>query len=174
MLAILNFTPNSISTATMNPVGNVLPSSFGRLKRARDVIGNEPFCLTHGDGVTDLDTKKVIDFHRQSGAWATVTAGAPPGRYGVLGISDDGAMVSGFREKGHRDVGLINGGYFVCEPTVFDLIEDDATVWEQGPMDRLVETGKLAAYHHRGYWQSMDTLRDKVLLEEAWASGRAP
>ena len=146
----------------------------GRVKRARDLIGNEPFCLTYGDGLTDLDIKKVIDFHLKAGALATVTAVAPPGRYGVLGLSDSGSLVSAFREKDHTDVGLINGGYFICEPAVFDLIEDDATVWEQGPMRRLVEMGKLAAYHHKGYWQSMDTLRDKAVLEEAWASGKAP
>jgi glucose-1-phosphate cytidylyltransferase len=144
----------------------------GRVRRARDVIGNETFCLTYGDGVTDLDIKKLIDFHRKTGAWATVTAVAPPGRYGVLKFSGD--AVTGFREKDRNDAGLVNGGYFVCEPAVFDLIEDDATVWEEGPMERLVEMGKLAAYHHLGYWQSMDTLRDKAVLEAAWASGRAP
>jgi glucose-1-phosphate cytidylyltransferase len=146
----------------------------GRVKRARDVIGNETFCLTYGDGVTDVDIKKVIDFHRKTGAWVTVTAVAPPGRYGVLRFSDDSPIVRGFREKDYNDVGLINGGYFVCEPAVFELIEDDATVWERGPMERLVEMGKLVAYHHRGYWQSMDTLHDKALLEETWASGTAP
>lgn len=146
----------------------------GRVKRARDVIGNETFCLTYGDGVTDLDITKLIDFHRKAGAWATVTAVAPPGRYGVLGLSEGSPMVNAFREKDHKDVGLINGGYFVCEPVVFDLIEGDATVWEHEPMNRLVELGKLAAYGHRGYWQSMDTLRDKAVLEEAWESGKAP
>ena len=146
----------------------------GRVKRARDFVGNERFCLTYGDGVTDLDIKKLIEFHQNAGAWATVTAVVPPGRYGVLRVSDRDPMVAGFREKDDKDTGLINGGYFVCEPAVFDLIEDDATIWELGPMQRLVQMGKLVAYPHRGYWQSMDTLRDKALLEEAWASGSAP
>jgi glucose-1-phosphate cytidylyltransferase len=146
----------------------------GRLKRAREVIGDETFCLTYGDGVSDVDITALLKFHRDQGAWATVTAVSPVGRFGVLSFADDGARVNAFREKDSADVGLINGGYFVCEPKVFDLIEDDATVWEQEPMRALVEAGQLAAYRHSGFWQPMDTVRDKALLEELWARGKAP
>lgn len=142
----------------------------GRMKRAREIIGNETFCLTYGDGVGDVDIRKLIAFHRAGGTWATVTAVEPPGRFGVLNFEDD-HKVKSFREKDGRDVGLINAGFFVCEPQVFDLIDDDATVWEQAPMRRLVEKGQLRAYRHSGFWQAMDTLRDKAVLEEAWQRG---
>ena len=143
----------------------------GRLKRARDFIGNETFCLTYGDGVSDVDIGKLVAFHREGGTWATVTAVEPPGRFGVLNFGEDGIMVESFREKDGRDVGLINAGFFVCEPAIFDLIDDDATVWEQTPLRRLVEKKQLRAYRHTGFWQSMDTLRDKAVLEEAWRMG---
>ena len=143
----------------------------GRMKRAREMIGNETFCLTYGDGVGDVDIGKLIAFHRAGGTLATVTAVEPPGRFGVLQIEHDDHKVKSFREKDGSDVGLINGGFFVCEPQVFDLIDDDTTVWEQGPMRRLVERGQLRAYQHKGFWQSMDTLRDKVVLEQAWQKG---
>jgi glucose-1-phosphate cytidylyltransferase len=143
----------------------------GRLKRAREVIGEETFCLTYGDGVSDVNIKELLAFHHRSGRWATVTAVPAPGRFGVLGLSEDGEKVNTFREKDSRDVGLINGGFFVCEPRVFELVDDDATIWERGPMERLVEHGQLAAYRHWGFWQSMDTLRDKAVLEAAWSAG---
>lgn len=143
----------------------------GRLKRARAAIGDEPFCLTYGDGVSDVDITALIDFHKASGATATVTAVVPPGRFGVLGLSKETDRVQSFREKDSADVGLINGGFFVCEPGVFDLIEGDATVWEKEPMNRLVERGALAAYRHAGFWQAMDTLRDKQVLEAAYTAG---
>lgn len=143
----------------------------GRLKRARKVIGNETFCLTYGDGVSDVDIGKLIAFHREGGTWATVTAVEPPGRFGVLNFGEDGHQVKSFREKDDRDAGLINAGFFVCEPQVFDLIDDDATVWEQMPLRRLVERKQLRAFRHSGFWQSMDTLRDKAVLEEAWQKG---
>lgn len=143
----------------------------GRMKRAREVIGNETFCLTYGDGVSDVDIGELIAFHQACGTWATVTAVQPPGRFGVMTFADDGSTVESFREKHGADVGLINAGFFVCEPEVFDIIDDDATVWEQGPMRRLVELSQLSAYRHEGFWQSMDTLRDKVTLEEAWRNG---
>jgi glucose-1-phosphate cytidylyltransferase len=143
----------------------------GRLKRARDVIGEETFCLTYGDGVSDVDIGKLIAFHRKGGAWATVTAVEPPGRFGVLNFAEDGKTIESFREKDGQDVGLINSGFFVCEPQVFDLIDDDSTVWEQMPMRRLVERKQLTAFRHTGFWQSMDTLRDKAVLEEAWQKG---
>jgi glucose-1-phosphate cytidylyltransferase len=143
----------------------------GRLKRARDVIGEETFCLTYGDGVSDVNIGKLIAFHRKGGAWATVTAVEPPGRFGVLNFAEDGKTIESFREKDGQDVGLINSGFFVCEPQVFDLIDDDSTVWEQMPMRRLVEKKQLTAFRHTGFWQSMDTLRDKAVLEEAWQRG---
>lgn len=143
----------------------------GRLKRARKHIGDQPFCLTYGDGVSDVDIEHLKTVHKASGALATVTAVAPPGRFGVLGISPDTARVTSFREKDSADVGLINGGFFICEPSVIDLIEDDETVWEQAPMQSMVERGQLNAYHHSGFWQSMDTLRDKEVLELAYAKG---
>jgi glucose-1-phosphate cytidylyltransferase len=146
----------------------------GRIRRARDVIGDESFCLTYGDGVSDVNVTELIDFHRKSDAWATLTAVTQPGRYGALGLSSEDHLVHAFREKAARDGALINGGFFVCEPNVFDLIDGDETVWEEQPLMQLVERGKLAAYRHEGYWQSMDTLRDKMVLEEAWASGNAP
>lgn len=150
----------------------------GRIKRAQDVIGDETFCLTYGDGVSDVNISDLIAFHQQrkaeKGVWATVTAVAPPGRFGVLGIDHDTHMVDAFREKSQRDVGLINGGFFVCEPQVFDLIDNDLTTWEQEPMLRMVEGGKLAAFRHAGFWQAMDTLRDKQVLETLWESKAPP
>ncbi|MBI1340927.1 glucose-1-phosphate cytidylyltransferase [bacterium] len=143
----------------------------GRLKRARDVIGDDPFCLTYGDGVSDVDVTRLIEFHRANGVWATVTAVSPPGRFGVLSFDPDGKRVDAFREKASADVGLINGGFFVCERQVFDLIDGDDTVWEQEPMRRLVELGQLAAFRHTGFWQAMDTVRDRSVLEAACASG---
>lgn len=146
----------------------------GRLKRARKVIGDETFLLTYGDGVSNVDVPALIDFHKKSDAWATVTAVAPVGRFGVLGLSDDGTKVVHFREKSSQDVGLINGGFMVCEPEVFDTIDGDATVFEQDPMNRMVLAGKLAAFRHDGFWQAMDTLRDKTVLDRMWESGKAP
>ena len=146
----------------------------GRLKRAQKVLGNEPFLLTYGDGVSDVPINDTIAFHKEMGVACTLTATVPPGRFGVLGLSGDGARVVSFREKDSQDVGLINGGFFVCEPHVFDLIDGDETVWEQEPMHRLVSEGQLASYRHFGFWQSMDTLRDKTVLDKHWESGKAP
>ena len=143
----------------------------GRLKRAQSIIGDAPFCLTYGDGVSDINISELIAFHNASGASATVTAVSPPGRFGVLGLSNDSDLVQGFREKDAVDVGLINGGFFVCNRDVFSLIDGDHTVWEQAPMAALVEQGKLAAYRHQGFWQSMDTVRDKEFLEAQYAKG---
>jgi glucose-1-phosphate cytidylyltransferase len=146
----------------------------GRIKRMRDYIGDEAFCLTYGDGVSDIDIGSLIQFHRQQAALATVTAVAQPGRFGALDLSSDQPRVMGFREKSGTDGHIINGGFFVLEPSVFDLIDGDDTVWEQEPMRRLVSEGQLAVYRHLGYWQNMDTLRDKHLLQELWDSGKAP
>lgn len=146
----------------------------GRLRRAREVIGEAPFCLTYGDGVCDVNINDVVALHERSGAWCTVTAVSPGGRFGVLSLDEGSNHVAAFREKSRSDVGLINGGYFVCQPEVFDLIDADDTVWEQQPMQRLVEAGKLAAYRHSGFWHPMDTLSDKTDLERLWAENRAP
>lgn len=146
----------------------------GRIKRARRYLEDGPFCLTYGDGVSDINIAKLVEFHKSKDAWCTLSAVTQPGRYGALHLNEDGTEVRGFREKGAVDGGLINGGFFVCEPEIFDLIDTDLTTWEAEPMDRLIEKGKLASYHHDGYWQSMDTLRDKQVLEGIWASGKAP
>jgi glucose-1-phosphate cytidylyltransferase len=146
----------------------------GRILRAREHLGPGPFCLTYGDGVSDVNLTELLAFHARKGLACTVTAVKPPGRFGVLGLSEDGEAVESFREKQETDVGLINGGFFVCEPSVFDLIEQDSTVWEQQPMNTLAESGQLASYRHRGFWQSMDTLRDRMLLEQLWDRGQAP
>jgi len=143
----------------------------GRLKRAREVIGDETFCLTYGDGVSDIDITALIAFHRAKGKTCTVTAVAPPGRFGVLGLSPDGAEVVAFREKEQGDVGLINAGFFVCEAGVFDVIDGDSQPFEQEPMNRLVERGQLAAFHHKGFWQAVDTVRDKQVMEAVCAKG---
>ena len=143
----------------------------GRIKRAREVLGNETFCLTYGDGVSDIDIDALLAAHRSAGRWCTLTAVTQPGRYGALRLSSDHTQVEGFREKGVADGGLINGGFFVCEPNVFDLIDGDETVWENEPIERLVEAGQLTSYRHTGYWQSMDSLRDKQVLQASWDAG---
>jgi glucose-1-phosphate cytidylyltransferase len=144
----------------------------GRLKRVRHYIGDEEFCFTYGDGLSDVNVSDVIALHRQRGTAATLTAVQPPGRFGVLGF-DEQKIVS-FKEKPQGDGSWINGGYFVLTPAVFDLIAGDETAWEAEPLSRLGASGELSAYLHRGFWQPMDTLRDKVMLEDLWASGRAP
>jgi glucose-1-phosphate cytidylyltransferase len=146
----------------------------GRIKRVRDYVGDETFCLTYGDGVSDIDVQDTIAFHRAQGTIATVTAVQQPGRFGALDLSQDRTRVNGFREKSLSDGHLINGGYLVLEPQVFDFIKDDDTVFEQEPLHGLVAKGELAVYHHKGYWQNMDTLRDKHVLQGLWDSGKAP
>ena len=143
----------------------------GRLKRVADHVGGETFCFTYGDCVTDLDMSKLIAFHRSEGALATLTAIRPPGRFGALTLNPGSNKITSFREKPEGDGGWVNGGFFVLEPDVIDYIEGDETVWEHGPMQRLANEGRLAAYRHHGYWQNMDSLRDKMVLEEQWASG---
>jgi glucose-1-phosphate cytidylyltransferase len=152
----------------------VTTQTGGRLRRIRRYLApHEPFCLTYGDGVGDVDITAVIRHHRASGAKATVTAVQPPGRFGALELDATG-RVRTFREKPLGDTGRINGGFFVCEPAVLDYIEGDETIWEHAPLERLAAEGALAAYQHTGFWQPMDTLRDRRLLEELWASGQAP
>ena len=144
----------------------------GRLKRVADYLRNEPeFCFTYGDGVADVDIGAQIAFHKQHGKRATVTAVQPPGRYGALSM--DGKSVRGFIEKPQGDGGWINGGFFVLSPSCIDLIASDSTSWEGEPLTRLAAQGELMAYEHSGFWQPMDTLRDKNHLEELWQNGKA-
>lgn len=145
----------------------------GRLKRVADYVKDEDaFCFTYGDGVADVDITQEIAFHRQHGKWATVTAVQPPGRYGALRM--DGTQVAAITEKPPGDGGLINGGFFVLSPKCIDLIAGDFSSWEGEPLSRLAAEGQLIAFAHYGFWQPMDTLRDKNLLEKLWASGKAP
>lgn len=145
----------------------------GRMKRvAPHLAGEDAFCMTYGDGVADIDVTALVAFHRAHGRLATVTAVTPPGRFGAL--SRAGERVDAFVEKPPGDGGTINGGFFVLSPRVLERIEGDATVWEEGPLAALAAEGELRAYDHRGFWQAMDTLRDREQLERLWASGRAP
>jgi glucose-1-phosphate cytidylyltransferase len=145
----------------------------GRLKRVASYVKDEEaFCFTYGDGLADINIADEVAFHKGHGKLATVCAVQPPGRYGALSISDH--RVSGFTEKPRGDGGLINGGFFVLSPRVLDLIENDTTPWESKPLETLAQQGELMAYEHAGFWQPMDTLREKNLLEELWATGKAP
>jgi glucose-1-phosphate cytidylyltransferase len=150
-----------------------LSMTGGRLKRVIDhVKDEEAFCFTYGDGVANVDITKELAFHRAHGKLATITAVQPPGRYGALEM--DGAKVSGFIEKPRGDGGLINGGFFVLSPRCLDLIEGDATAWELEPLTELARRGELMAFTHTGFWQPMDTLREKNHLEELWRTNKAP
>ena len=144
----------------------------GRLKRVARYLGDEDFCFTYGDGVGDVNIRELVAFHKEQKAKATLTAVQPPGRFGALNL--DGRLVTSFQEKPKGDGGWINGGFFVLSPSVIDYIRDDATVWEREPMEGLARDRKLSAYFHRGFWQPMDTLREKQQLEAAWATGKAP
>ena len=144
----------------------------GRLKRVRKYLDGDAFCMTYGDGVGDIDIKASIAFHRAHGRLATMTATQPPGRFGLLGLA--GTRVTQFLEKPHGDGGWINGGYFVLSPKVIDYIDGDATLWEQEPLETLAKQGQLEAWIHNGFWQPMDTLRDKSRLEALWAADQAP
>jgi len=145
----------------------------GRLRRVAEYLKNEQsFCFTYGDGLSDVDVSREIAFHTQHGKLATVTAVQPPGRYGALGM--EGACVTGFTEKPRGDGALINGGFFILSPKCIDLIAEDQTSWEGEPLTRLAAEGQLMAFQHDGFWQPMDTLREKNLLEDLWASGKAP
>tara|TARA_R110001592_G_scaffold189115_2_gene434534 strand:+ start:668 stop:1438 length:771 start_codon:yes stop_codon:yes gene_type:complete len=145
----------------------------GRLKRvAKYLQDEEAFCFTYGDGVGDMNIAETIKFHKKNGKLATLTSTYPPGRFGALDIT--GGMVLNFKEKPKGDGAMINGGFFVLSPKVIDYIEGDATTWEQYPLNQLAEEGELMAYEHHGFWQPMDTLRDKIHLEELWSSRKAP
>lgn len=146
----------------------------GRLKRIIPYLSKtEPFCMTYGDGVSDIDIGQLINFHHQHGLEATITAAYPPGRFGALDIHENN-LVTSFKEKPKGDGGMINAGFFVLSPRVLDLIHEDATIFERKPLDQLVEKRQLAAFQHTGFWQPMDTLRDKNHLEELWNKGQAP
>jgi glucose-1-phosphate cytidylyltransferase len=146
----------------------------GRIRRVADYVkDDEAFCLTYGDGVSDVNLTALLAFHRAHGLMATITATYPLGRFGTLELRAD-ERVASFKEKPKGDGGMINGGFFVLSPRVIDLIDGDETTWEREPLERLAEQGELKAYRHEGFWQCMDTLRDKTLLDELWASGRAP
>jgi len=143
----------------------------GRIKRAKDFIGNEPFLLTYGDGVSDIDLSELISFHKKHGKLITMTAVQPEGRFGAL--ETDGNRVESFLEKPKGDGSWINGGFFVCQPEVLNYIKDDNTVFEQEPLQQLAKDGQLFNYRHQGFWKCMDTLRDKKVLNEMWADGQA-
>jgi glucose-1-phosphate cytidylyltransferase len=144
----------------------------GRLARVRRYLDNATFCMTYGDGVGDVNIKALLEYHRRHGKRSTVTAVQPPGRFGAMEIVGD--AVHHFLEKPKGGEGWINGGFFVLEPEVLDLIAGDETYWEKTPMETLAQRGELQAYRHNGFWQPMDTMRDKTLLENLWASGKAP
>ncbi len=146
----------------------------GRIKRIQPYVGNETFCLTYGDGVSDVDIGALIAYHREQGVIATLTAVQPPGRFGAFTLSEDQTLIASFKEKPSGDGAYINGGFFVVEPAAFDLIAGDETVWEREPLEQLAQRGQLAAYRHHGFWHPMDTLRDKNYLESLWQSGNAP
>lgn len=145
----------------------------GRLKRVRQYLDPaEPFCMTYGDGVADIDITASIAFHRAHGKLATTSVALPPGRYGAVELDND--QVRSFTEKPKGDQGFVNGGFFVLSPAVIDRVHDDSTAWEMGPLQGLATEGQLYAYRHRGFWHAMDTLRDKNHLESLWQSGQAP
>ncbi|MBE9016329.1 glucose-1-phosphate cytidylyltransferase [Chroococcidiopsis sp. CCALA 051] len=146
----------------------------GRLKRVREHIGNETFCFTYGDGVSSVNIKEIVKFHKEQNTLATLTASQPPGRFGAIHLEGDQTKITSFREKPDGDGAWVNSGFFVLEPETIDLIEDDRTIWEQEPLQKLAQMDELSAYKHPGFWQPMDTLRDKHLLEELWNSGTAP
>lgn len=144
----------------------------GRLKRVADYLDKETFCFTYGDGLADIDIKAEIAFHASKGCLATMCAVRPPGRFGAIDIKDN--RITRFQEKPSGDGSWISGGFFILEPGVLDYIKDDTTVWERGPLETLARDGQISAYIHQGFWQPMDTLRDKMKLEELWLSGHAP
>ena len=144
----------------------------GRLKRVAKYLDDDDFCFTYGDGLSDVDIGSLVRFHREQKTLATLTSVQPPGRFGAIDLQDN--RITSFQEKPKGDGGWINGGFFVLAPKVLNYIPGDETVWERGPMERLAQEGQMAAFRHRGFWQPMDTLRDKVHLENLWESGNAP
>ena len=146
----------------------------GRIKRIQSHVGNESFCLTYGDGVSNVNITELIQFHREQKTFATLTAVQLPGRFGVFALEKEQTLVSRFSEKPAEDGAWINGGFFVLEPQIFNYIDGDQTVWELEPMEHLAREKQLSAFRHAGFWRPMDTLRDKIVLEEMWANGEAP
>jgi glucose-1-phosphate cytidylyltransferase len=146
----------------------------GRLKRVREHVGNETFCFTYGDGVANINVSELVEFHKSHGAKATLTAVQPAGRFGAIVLGEEQTKIDSFHEKPDGDGAWINGGYFVLEPEVIDYIADDSTTWEQEPLQKLAHEGQLHAYKHSGFWQPMDTLRDKRYLEGLWEDKKAP
>ena len=146
----------------------------GRLKRARRFFGEETICMTYGDGVGDVNITALVEFHRSQQALATLTAVQPAGRFGAFSLADGETRVPRFAEKPKGDGAWVNGGFFVLEPAALDHVRDDNTVWEREPMEHLAHDGRLSAFRHAGFWQPMDTLRDKMYLEDLWAKGNAP
>lgn len=145
----------------------------GRVKRVKDYLGGEPFFLTYGDGVSNVNIAELLKFHRNHGKLVTITSVNPGQRFGSLDVAPDGQIVD-FREKAKGDGALINGGFMVCQPEFIDYIEGDATILERAPLERVAQAGQLMAYRHDGFWQPMDTLREKQMLEKLWANGQAP
>lgn len=145
----------------------------GRIKRIQPHIGHSPFLLTYGDGIGDININELVAFHKANGKLLTVTAVQPSGRFGALNIDSNNAVTS-FLEKPKGDGAWINGGFFVCEPAVFNYIDSDLTLWEREPMERIAEDNQMAAFRHSGFWKPMDTLRDKIELEAEWNTGKAP
>ena len=143
----------------------------GRIKRAQNYVGNEPFMVTYGDGVSNVDITSLVNFHKNHGNLMTMTAVQPEGRYGSLEFGEDGDSVKSFLEKPKGDGGWINGGFFVCQPEVFDYIDGDQTIFERDPIENVAKDGGLMSFKHEGFWQCMDTLRDNTKLEEFWQSG---
>lgn len=145
----------------------------GRIKRVQEYIGNEDFCLTYGDGISNINITELIEFHKKNNTYATVVAVQPPGRFGAFTLKQEQIKVDHFREKPSGDNAWINGGFFVLSPQIFNYIEGDHTVWEAEPLEQLANEGNLTAYRHHGFWHPMDTLRDKYTLEEMWRNGNA-
>ncbi|MCK4603620.1 MAG: glucose-1-phosphate cytidylyltransferase, partial [Deltaproteobacteria bacterium] len=139
-----------------------------------EYLGNETFCFTYGDGVSNINIKDLIEFHKRQKVLATLTAVQPPGRFGAITLKEGQSKITSFREKVRGDGAWVNGGFFVLEPGVIDFIKDDMTVWEKDPLETVAKKGLLAAFRHEGFWQPMDTLRDKMYLEQLWASGNPP
>jgi glucose-1-phosphate cytidylyltransferase len=146
----------------------------GRLKRVKAYLGDQTFCMSYGDGVSDVNIADLIGFHRRQGTLATLTAVMPPGRFGAFALAKEDNCIASFQEKPAGDGAWINGGFFVLEPGVLDYISGDSTVWEREPLECLAQRRQLSAYRHKGFWQSMDSLRDKNVLEKLWATGDAP
>jgi glucose-1-phosphate cytidylyltransferase len=146
----------------------------GRLKRVREHIGNESFCFTYGDGVSNINVTELVKFHKEQGTLATLTAVQPPGRFGAISLPHGQTKIEHFQEKPEGDGAFINGGYFVLEPEAIDYIHDDSVMWEHEPLSKIAMDGQLSAFRHEGFWQPMDTLRDKNYLDGLWQKGQAP